>query len=159
MTEVENLIAALISAKKTVATAESCTGGMLGKLLTDVPGSSAAYPGGVISYSNSVKEALLGVDAEVLSQYGAVSEPVARQMAEGVRVAIGADFGIGITGIAGPSSDGTTKPVGLVYVALAVESATICEELHLSGSRPEIREAACLRALRLLEQALRQEGD
>lgn len=159
MTEAEALVKALLTAGKTVATAESCTGGMLGKLLTDIPGSSGAYPGGVISYSNAVKERLLGVQAQALREFGAVSEPVARQMAEGVRRVIGADYGVGITGIAGPASDDTSKPVGLVYVALAGEKTTICEQLHLTGGRPDIRAAACLHVLRLLQQALRQEGN
>lgn len=154
MTEPAEIIHLLLEGNQTVATAESCTGGMLGKLLTDVPGSSSAYLGGVISYTCPVKERLLGVDHEMLERLGAVSKPVARQMAEGARTVIRADFGIGITGLAGPDSDGSGKPVGLVYVALAGEGWTICEELHLTGSRGEIRSAACEKALAMLRQAL-----
>lgn len=154
MTEPAEIIRLLLDSGHTVATAESCTGGMLGKLLTDVPGSSGAYLGGVISYTCPVKERLLGVDHDTLEHLGAVSKPVARQMAEGARAVIRADFGIGITGLAGPDSDGSGKPVGLVYIALAGEGWTICEELHLTGGRAEIRAAACEKALVMLRQAL-----
>ncbi len=155
MTAPAELIRLLQRQEKTVATAESCSGGLLGKLLTDVPGSSSVYLGGVISYTCPVKERLLGVDPETLERLGAVSKPVARQMAEGVRQVIRADFGLGITGLAGPGTDGSGKPVGLVYTALAGDGWTICEELHLEGGREEIRMAACLHALQMLEQALR----
>ena len=154
MTEPAEVIALLLQQNRTVATAESCTGGLLGKLLTDVPGSSGAYLGGVISYTCPVKELLLGVDHHTLEQLGAVSKPVARQMAEGARKVIQADFGIGITGLAGPDSDGSGKPVGLVYVALAGDGWTVCEELHLSGSRSTVREGACATALTMLKDAL-----
>lgn len=150
----ESVVAALKAAEKTVATAESCTGGLLGKLLTDVAGSSAVYPGGVISYSCDVKNRYLGVDKHDLDTLGPVSKPVARQMAEGVRAGMKADFGIGITGLAGPDSDGSGRPVGLVYVALAGDGWTICEELHLTGDRAAIRQAAAQRALALLADAL-----
>lgn len=150
----ESVVAALKAAEKTVATAESCTGGLLGKLLTDVAGSSAVYPGGVISYSCDVKHRYLGVDKRDLDTLGPVSKPVARQMAEGVRAGMKADFGIGITGLAGPDSDGSGRPVGLVYVALAGDGWTICEELHLTGDRAAIRQAAAQRALALLADAL-----
>ena len=154
MREPNELIRRLLEEKKTIATAESCTGGLLGKVLTDIPGSSAAYLGGIISYTCPVKERLLGVDHGTLERLGAVSKPVARQMAEGVRHGIGADFGIGITGLAGPESDGSGKPVGLVYVALAGAGWSICEELHLIGNRREIRAAACGKALEMLWDAL-----
>ena len=154
MTEPAEIIALLRRREKTVATAESCTGGLLGKLLTDVPGSSNAYLGGVISYTCPVKERVLGVDHETLERLGAVSKPVARQMAEGVRTLLRADFGVGITGLAGPDSDGSGKPVGLVYVALSGDGWTVCEELHLSGGRSAVREAACQKALDLLARAL-----
>lgn len=115
---------------KTLALAESCTGGWVSKLITDVSGASAVYQGGVCSYSNQVKMAILGVKEETLLSLGAVSEQVAIQMAEGVKKALKSDVGIGITGIAGPLSDNTAKPVGLIYVAIADESKTICTELR-----------------------------
>lgn len=155
MAEAADLIGLLKARKQTVATAESCTGGLLGKLLTDVPGSSAAYLGGVISYTCPVKERVLGVDHETLEQLGPVSKAVARQMAEGARALMGSDFALATTGLAGPDGDGSGKPVGLVYAALAGDGWTVCEELHLHGSREAIRSAACARALEMLAGALR----
>lgn len=115
---------------KTLALAESCTGGWVSKLITDVSGASAIYQGGVCSYSNEVKINVLGVKKETLSSFGAVSEQVAKQMAEGVKKALNSDVGIGITGIAGPLSDNTAKPVGLIYVAITYENKTFCTELR-----------------------------
>src|SRR5699024_6603040 len=103
----------------TLATAESCTGGLIGKRITDIPGSSACYVGGVISYSNDVKMQLLGVKQQTLSQYGAVSEQTACEMAEGVRRCTGADIGLSTTGVAGPDGGTEEKPVGLVYIGLS----------------------------------------
>jgi PncC family amidohydrolase len=102
-----------------LATAESCTGGGLSDAITDVPGSSDYFLGGIVSYSNSAKERLLGVDPRLLAAHGAVSESVAMAMAEGACRALGADVGVGITGIAGPGGGSQEKPVGLVYVAVA----------------------------------------
>lgn len=115
---------------KTLALAESCTGGWVSKLITDVSGASAIYQGGVCSYSNEVKINVLGVKKETLSSFGAVSEQVAKQMAEGVKKTLNSDVGIGITGIAGPLSDNTAKPVGLIYVAITYENKTFCTELR-----------------------------
>ena len=126
----EKAVAALKEKNKTLALAESCTGGWLSKIITDVSGASAVYQGGVCSYSNQVKINILGVKEETLSSYGAVSEKVAIQMAEGVKKALNSDIGIGITGIAGPLSDNTAKPVGLIYVAIADERKTLCTELR-----------------------------
>ena len=138
-----------------VATAESCTGGLLGKLITDVPGSSAVYPGGVISYCSRIKHEILGVDQNDLDTLGPVSEPVARQMAEGARQVVGADLGLGITGIAGPNSDETGRPVGLVYVSASDGKATLVREYHFDGDRSTIRaqaaEAAAELALELMD--------
>lgn len=136
------MISYLRQAGKTLATAESCTGGLLGKLLTDVPGSSAVYPGGVISYCNEVKHAVLSVDSELLEREGAVCAPVAAQMAESVRRLLNADYGISTTGVAGPGSDDRGNPEGLVYAAITGGESTKVLELHLSGNREEIREAA-----------------
>ena len=144
------LVARLRKCGRTLATAESCTGGLLSKQLTDVPGSSSVFPGGIVSYSNTVKQKLLGVDGEDLRRFGAVSEPVARQMAAGVRSAIGADLGVGITGIAGPQSDDTKKPVGLVYIAACDGARTLCREYHFSGDRAEVREQSAAAAAALV---------
>ena len=121
----------------TLATAESCTGGLVGKLLTDIPGSSAVYMGGVISYTNGVKQRLLGVSEETLRAYTAVSRQTAMEMAKGARETVCADVGVSVTGLAGP--DG---PIGLVYIGLDMNGFSYNQELHLAGSRAQIREDA-----------------
>ena len=126
----EKAVANLKEKNKTLALAESCTGGWVSKIITDVSGASAVYQGGVCSYSNEVKMNILGVKKETLDVFGAVSEQVAIQMAEGVKKALNSDIGIGITGIAGPLSDNTAKPVGLIYIAVADDKKTLCTELR-----------------------------
>lgn len=116
----------------TVAFAESCTGGLAAKRITDVPGSSEVFECGAVTYSNRIKNSLLGVSESDLKKYGAVSDAVAKQMAEGILRVSGADIGVGITGIAGPGSDGTDKPVGLSYIAAAFKDKVICEEYRTS---------------------------
>jgi nicotinamide-nucleotide amidase len=115
---------------QTLAIAESCTGGWLSKIFTDVSGISAIYKGGVCSYSNEIKIKILGVKKETLENFGAVSSQTAREMAEGVRRALNSHIGIGITGIAGPLSDNTEKPVGLIYVSVSDGSNTLVRELR-----------------------------
>ena len=137
----------------TLALAESCTGGWLSKIVTDVSGASSVYIGGICSYSNEVKMNLLGVKAETLAQYGAVSEQTARQMATGVRNALKTDIGVGITGIAGPLSDNTHKPVGLIYVAVSFNDRVIVKELRNTFTediRTNNRASAVETALNLL---------
>lgn len=126
------IVPSLIKAGTTLSVAESCTGGWLSKILTDVSGVSSIYKGGICSYANEIKIKLLGVKPETLNTYGAVSEQTAREMAQGVRLAMNTDIGIGITGIAGPASDNTQKPVGLIYVAIASSNETIVKELRNS---------------------------
>lgn len=157
MDKVKELVEALKKSGRTLATAESCTGGLLGKRITDVSGSSAVYPGGVISYSNAVKNRLLGVSQDDLDRFGAVSEPVARQMAQGVRLAIESELGVGITGIAGPKSDGTGKPVGLVYIAVSDDAGTVVREHHFSGTRAQIRRQSADAAAALVLERLYEE--
>ena len=158
MDEAVAVISHLRQKGKRISTAESCTGGLLGKLLTDVPGSSAVYPGGVITYCNEVKNALLSVDASLLDREGAVCAPVAAQMAQSVRRMMGADYGVSTTGVAGPGSDDRGNHQGLVYAAIAEETQTKVFELHFCGNRDEIRRAAakavftCL--LNILKEAL-----
>lgn len=123
-----------------LATAESCTGGLCAKRLTDVPGASQVFCGGVVSYTNDVKMRLLGVKEETLAQFGAVSGETAREMAEGVRKATGADVAVSVTGVAGPSSDEMGNVVGTVFIAFSSEQETISEKLQLSGDREKIRE-------------------
>ncbi len=123
------LVKLLKKHKKKIALAESCTGGYAAKRITDISGSSEIFDCAVVSYSNEIKNKILGVKKEDLDSFGAVSEPVARQMAEGIRRISGADFGIGITGIAGPLSDNTNKPVGLSFVAMSYDGFTECIEI------------------------------
>ena len=150
MDEAVRVIRLLTEKNMTLATAESCTGGLLGKLLTDVPGASAAYLGGVISYAYAVKEKLLGVDSAVLEETGAVCGEVALQMAKGARERLEADFALATTGNAGPSADPKNPNVGEIYVALACEKTSLCRKLTLRGSREENRTEACRAALELL---------
>ncbi|MBQ2782762.1 MAG: CinA family protein [Oscillospiraceae bacterium] len=123
-----------------LATAESCTGGLCAKRLTDVAGASQVFCGGVVSYTNDVKMRLLGVKEETLAQFGAVSGETAREMAEGVRKATGADVAVSVTGVAGPSSDEMGNVVGTVFIAFSSEQETVSEKLQLSGDREKIRE-------------------
>jgi nicotinamide-nucleotide amidase len=146
----------------TLALAESCTGGLLAKRLTDIAGSSAYFKEGLVTYSNESKERWLGVPHEMLLEHGAVSEPVARKMAEGVRKIAGADYGLSVTGIAGPDGGTKEKPVGLVFVGLSDAKATISERLDLSAwarSREAIRERSANRAFDLLRLRLEERSD
>lgn len=139
----------------TFALAESCTGGLVAAMVTEVPGSSAFFMGGVVAYSNSAKEELLGVGAALLAEHGAVSAEVAEAMADGARSRFGTDLAASVTGIAGPDGDGTTKPVGLTYVAVATPAGTSSHEFHFSGDRWDNRLQAALQSLRLLVGAAR----
>jgi len=133
--------------KLTIATAESCTGGLLGAALTQEPGSSGFYQGGVVSYSNFLKQRLIGVSEENLLNYGAVSEEVAKEMAEGIRSKAGSDLGISTTGIAGPDGGNEQKPVGLVYVGLATPEGVQVEKIQLYGERESVRQLTVQAAL------------
>ena len=126
----------------TLGTAESCTGGLVAKRFTDLPGASAAFRGGVVSYATEVKHTVLGVDQALLDQYGAVSEPVARAMAEGARRVLGCDLALSTTGVAGPDPDERGNPVGLVFIALATPEGTWVRQVHLSMGRQRIRHIA-----------------
>jgi nicotinamide-nucleotide amidase len=112
-------------ARRGMTVAESCTGGLIGHLLTDVPGSSAVFPGSIVAYGNQPKRDLLGVPDDLLVAYGAVSAEVATAMAEGVRRAFGADIGIGVTGITGPTGGSKEKPIGTVFIACSAEGTTV----------------------------------
>lgn len=133
----------------TLAVAESCTGGLLGSLITDVPGSSTYFLGGVVSYANEVKSRLLGVPDGMLAQFGAVSEEVALSMARGVRELFRVDVALAVTGIAGPAPE-TSKPVGLVYVALAAADLETCREFFWTGDRLANKRHSAEAALQLL---------
>lgn len=138
----------------TIGVAESCTGGLLGGRLTDVPGSSDVFRGGIIAYDNGVKVAELGVPEELLRQHGAVSEAVARAMAEGVRRQLSVDVGVSITGIAGPGGGTPDKPVGTVCMTVAGLGEAYTRRTIFLGSRPEIRARAVQTALFMVRQRL-----
>lgn len=135
---------------KTLVTAESCTGGGIGRSLTSVSGSSAVYKGGIISYTNWVKHHILGVDQNMLDTVGAVSDPVAREMAEGARRVLNADIAVSVTGLAGPSGDEFGNPVGTVFIGYSDAQRTIAEEHHFSGGREAVRDQAIRAALALI---------
>jgi CDP-diacylglycerol--glycerol-3-phosphate 3-phosphatidyltransferase len=145
--------AALKERGLTLALAESCTGGLVAALITDLAGSSAYFLGGVVAYANAAKEELLGVDRELLDSHGAVSAEVAGAMAEGARRRFGSSLAAGVTGIAGPESDDTDKPVGLTYIGIASPSGTSTSELHLHGDRWVNRRRAAQETMRLLVEA------
>ena len=148
------VLAGLESSGMTLAVAESCTGGLLSARLTDVPGASAVFLGGVVSYSNQAKEELVGVPHDVLVEHGAVSEPTARAMAAGARASFGSDWGIGITGIAGPTGGTADKPVGLVHWAVAGPAGITANHRVFSGDRPVVRLWSVHFALDLLRRQL-----
>jgi len=154
----DNLVSVVVQLLKErgqcLASAESCTGGLLSKLITDMPGSSEIFWGSVVSYSNQAKMKLLGVSPETLENYGAVSRETAREMAIGIRKVSGADYGLSITGIAGPDGGTKTKPVGLVYIALAADNTCIVKELRSRGNRKSIRIISTKSVLDLLRRQL-----
>ena len=135
---------------RTLATAESCTGGAIGAMLTVVPGASKVFRGGVISYCNEIKEKLLGVSGEVLSFYGAVSAPVAEAMAKGAREALNADIAVSVTGLAGPDGDEYGNPVGTVFIGYADEKVTISRKFLFTGDREAVRMQSVEAALKLV---------
>lgn len=140
--------------KLTVTTAESCTGGLLAGRLVNVPGISENFKEGYITYANEAKEKLLGVSHRTLREHGAVSEETAREMAQGVRRAAGADIGIGITGIAGPDGGTEEKPVGLVYIGCCFREQTYVRRFIFTGNRSKVRESAVAKALTLLRETI-----
>ena len=135
---------------KTLATAESCTGGMIGAALTAVPGASNVYKGGIISYCNEIKHKLLHVPTEMLAQYGAVSEQVARAMASGAKTVLGADIAVSVTGLAGPAGDEFGNSVGTMYIGYADENHCIARHYLFAGDREAVRQQAVDAALQLI---------
>lgn len=157
--ELEAEIVRVLSERgETLATAESCTGGYIAHLLTNVPGASVIFPGGIVSYSNEVKEKFLGVHSETLAQHGAVSEAVAREMAEGVRRVSGTDYGLAVTGIAGPGGGSDEKPVGTVFIAVACAGKTIVRRQFNPGERLAFKETTARQALEQLRALIASTG-
>lgn len=153
--EIENVIVdRLRTQKKTLALAESCTGGNIAHRVTNVPGASEVFLGGVVSYANSAKERFVGVNAETLKNHGAVSEPVVREMAAGAREKFGADFALAVTGIAGPGGGLPEKPVGTVFIALASAAGTEVKQFLNPWDRATFKEVVATQALELLRARL-----
>lgn len=135
---------------KTLATAESCTGGGIGAAITAVPGSSEVYKGGIISYTNWVKNRMLGVDQNLLNRFGAVSAPVAESMAQGVRAVLETDVAVSVTGLAGPGGDEFGNPVGLVFIGYSDKNQTLSKKFLFPGDRETVRQSAVTEALKLV---------
>lgn len=149
--KLEEKVGALLTARGlSLVTAESCTGGQVADRLTNISGSSSYYLGGVVVYSNHLKEQLLGVSHATLEEHGAVSEATAREMARGARQRLDADLALAVTGIAGPQGGTPQKPVGLVYVALSSAATEVCERYQFNGDRLEIKQQSAEAALRLI---------
>jgi len=144
-------VSVLLKDKKlTIATAESCTGGLIAHTITNFSGSSEYFLRGIVSYSNKAKVDLLNVSEESLKQYGAVSKQVAREMVEGIKNNSNVDIGISTTGIAGPTGGTKEKPVGLVYIGVAINDKTIIKKFEFKGNRLENKENTCNAALKIL---------
>jgi nicotinamide-nucleotide amidase len=153
--EIEQVVVRLLTEKKkTLALAESCTGGGIANRVTNVPGASAIFLGAVVSYANDAKEKFLGVRAETLQRHGAVSEAVAREMAEGAREKFGADYAIAVTGIAGPTGGSAEKPVGTVFIALTGAFGTVVERKLNLYEREAFKQLTAQQALEMLRQRL-----
>ena len=146
--------AALLARGQLLATAESCTGGLIAASCTELAGSSHWFERGFVSYSNAAKTELLGVPAELIAQHGAVSEPVARAMAEGARARSGAQVSLAVTGVAGPGGGSAAKPVGTVWLAWCIDGLTHSERQHFQGERGAVRAATLMRALQRLAALL-----
>jgi PncC family amidohydrolase len=150
----EKIIQRLIQRQKTLTTAESCTGGLLSARLTDIPGASEVFKLGLITYSNDAKISLLNIPAKLMQRQGAVSEDIARLMAQNARQIHNTDFGVGITGIAGPSGGTRAKPAGTVFIAIATTWETRCVKCQFEGTRAQIRLAAVKQAMKSLLELL-----
>lgn len=155
---VRETVETLLASHLTCAAAESLTGGMVSSMIVDVPGASGTFLAGLVTYAPEMKTALAGVDSAIIATYGVVSEPCARAMALGAREKTGADIAVSTTGLAGPGGGTPETPVGTVFVGCAAQDGVAVKELHLSGTREEIRRAAALEAITLLgDEALKQQ--
>lgn len=148
MTKASDVITALDG--RTLCTAESCTGGLIGGALTEVSGASNVFKGGIICYQNEVKHRLLGVEQELLDSVGPVSAPVALAMAQGARRVLDTDYAVSVTGLAGPGGDDFGNPVGTVFIGFADADSAVCEQYHFAGDRDAVRKLAVDAALALI---------
>lgn len=154
----EKIAQVLLHQKKTLAIAESCTGGLLANRFTNISGSSGFFWLGIIAYDNKAKIKLLKVPSPIIKKHGAVSLAVVKLMAGNVRKILDTDYGIGITGIAGPSGGTKAKPVGLVFIAVASRGEIAAQECHFKGSRLSIKNQACEKALKMFSWFLKPKG-
>ena len=150
MKDLEKISELMIKNKLTLAIAESCTGGLISHTVTNIPGSSAFFQMGIVSYSNTAKVNLLNVQRKTLQRHGAVSSQTAEEMAQGIRIKAGADIGLSTTGIAGPGGGTPDKPVGLVYIALSDKKGNASYKYTFRGNRWENKESTCQKSLELL---------
>ena len=150
----EEIVLKLVENNITISTAESCTGGSLGKIITSISGVSSIYGYGFITYANEAKEKILGVKHETLESYGAVSPETALEMAIGAKKVSGSDIAVSVTGIAGPGGGTPEKPVGLVYIAIADKDGAEYRKLNLSGNRDEVRAKTCDCVFALIKEKL-----
>jgi len=144
----------LLKKDRTIAVAESCTGGLLSTLLTEFSGSSLYFILGTVVYSNLVKHSLLKISQVAINRHGAVSKEIAKKMAKSIRIIAKTDYGIGVTGIAGPTGGNAQKPVGTVFIAIADKNKQICQRFLFKGNRDSIRKQAALKALQLLKKLI-----
>ena len=151
------LIEFLIEKEINIATAESCTGGLIAKLITDVPGSSCVFIGGVVSYSNEMKMKWLDVRQETLEKYGAVSENTVREMLDGILKMTGSDLAVAVSGIAGPTGGTIEKPVGTVFIGVALHDQKLLRKFLFNGSREEIRTASAEKAVEMIYTLLEKQ--
>ena len=155
MLTTKNIIQKLINKKISISVAESCTGGYLSKIITDVPGSSKCFIGSIISYSNQIKKQYLSISEKMLKEQGAVSSDVALAMSKEIRLKFNADIGISTTGISGPSGGSDDKPIGRIYIAISVKDNAIVKEFNLMPVRKYHREIAVHVALNMLRLLLK----
>jgi PncC family amidohydrolase len=158
MNDYQNLVELLKAEKLTIATAESCTGGLIAKLITDIPGSSEVFVGGIVSYSNDMKEKWLGVSHETLEKFGAVSEKTISEMLDGILKQAGSDLGIAVSGIAGPGGGTLEKPVGTVYIGVAFHGQQIISKFIFEGSRDDVRMASAQKGAEMIVEIIRSKS-
>lgn len=159
MTNYHQLIEHLKANKLTISTAESCTGGLIAKLITDVPGSSDVFIGGVVSYSNEMKMKWLGVKQVTLIKYGAVSEQTVGEMLNGILLETGSDLAVAVSGIAGPTGGTPEKPVGTVFIGVALHEQIVVKKYLFQGSREDVRLKSALKVLEMIAILLKDETD
>jgi len=153
MKNYHQLIEQLKAKKLTISTAESCTGGLVAKLLTDIPGSSDVFIGGFVSYSNEMKMKWLGVKKETLLNYGAVSEQTVGEMLDGIMRETGSDFAVAVSGIAGPTGGTPEKPVGTIFIGVALFEQKVVKKYHFQGSREDVRVKSAIKVVEMIQKS------